>query len=94
MLGWKDRREKRRERFRRVIQGENMPRDGRFAPGCVCRHHSGRVYTIIAIANEAHPSEKFPISVVYQGANGEIWTRPLAQFVEKFTVLFDGSQIA
>lgn len=62
--------------------------------GNVLRHHSGRVYSVLALANTAHPSEKFPVAVVYQGANGEVWSRPLSEFDGKFTVLFDGSQLA
>lgn len=64
-------------------------------PGVVCKQHSGRVYTVLHIANTYSGDEtKFPTTVVYQGANGNIWTRPLDQFIGKFTVLFDGSQIA
>ena len=62
--------------------------------GMVCRHHSGRVYTVLEIANAAHPSEKFPRMVVYMGANGNVWARDETEFLEKFTVLFDGTQIA
>jgi len=61
--------------------------------GTVCRHHSGRVYTVLEIANTEHSSEKFPKMVVYMGANGNIWTRKESEFSKKFTVLFDGTQL-
>ena len=66
---------------------------GRVSPGVVLRHHSGRVYTVLHIANFGGGS-KFPETAVYQGANGEIWARPLEQVREKFTVLYDGKQLA
>lgn len=60
-------------------------------PGLVYRHHSGRVYTVIDVTNTSHPSEKFPPTVHYVGANGQRWSRPLDQFCEKFDVLYDGT---
>lgn len=59
--------------------------------GMVCRHHSGRVYTVLDIANTTNPSERFPRTVVYMGANGNVWARREDRFLEKFTVLFDGT---
>ncbi len=60
-------------------------------PGTVWRHLYGGVYTVLAIANTAHPSEKFPPAVVYVGANGNVWTRPLSEWTaDKFSVLHDG----
>lgn len=64
-------------------------------PGTVFRHHSGRVYTLIAVANvESTDQEKFPLTAVYQGSNGKTWSRPMKDFVKKFTVLFDGTSLA
>ena len=62
--------------------------------GMVCRHHSGRVYTILDVANATNPSEKFPRTVIYMGANGNIWARNEKEFLEKFELLFDGTQLA
>ncbi|ESQ85441.1 hypothetical protein AEAC466_04560 [Asticcacaulis sp. AC466] len=59
-------------------------------PGQVYRHHSGRVYTVLYLANASVISDRFPITVVYIGANGNVWSRPLAQFLEKFELLHDG----
>lgn len=55
-------------------------------PGLVCRHHSGRVYTVILITNDSViESEQFPHTVVYVGVNGRYWSRPLSEFRTKFT---------
>lgn len=65
-----------------------------FKAGMICRHHSGNVYTVLAIANLIAADKKFPVTVVYQGANGNIWCRDREQFKEKFTILFDGTNKA
>lgn len=70
----------------------------RIRKGAVCRHHSGKVYTVLEIANTA-PSEafrkpEFPPIVVYVGANGNVWARPYSEFIRKFTVLYDGTNLA
>lgn len=62
--------------------------------GGVYRHHSGRVYTVLDIANRAAPSAKFPPTVVYMGTNGNTWARPAGEFAEKFTALYDGTNLA
>lgn len=64
-------------------------------PGMVCRHHSGRVYTVLAVTNDVpDPRPEFPVTVHYIGANGQHWSRPRSEFVEKFTVLFDGTNLS
>lgn len=63
--------------------------------GMVLRHHSGRVYTVIAVANHGSTNiDKFPLIVVYRGANGAVWARSYDQMKTKFTVLFDGNNLA
>lgn len=69
--------------------------DSDIRPGVVCRHHSGRVYTIVGIANaKSRDSAKFPVLVCYRGANGEVWARPLEEFRQKFQMMFNGTQYA
>lgn len=63
-------------------------------PGMVLRHHSGRVYTVVDIANEGSDKPEFPPMVYYIGANGQRWSRPLAEFEGRFTVLYDGTNLA
>ena len=62
--------------------------------GVVCRHHSGRVYTVMSVSNEILDDPKFPSTVHYVGANGREWSRKLTEFVDKFDVLYDGTQLA
>ncbi len=74
--------------------------------GLVCTHHSGRVYTVLFITNKVDvPNEhfgkiehvkalrKFPETVVYIGANGKKWSRPLTEFIQKFTTLYNGTSL-
>jgi len=42
--------------------------------GTAWTHTSGRVYTVLHIANEPD-EERYPLAVVYQGTNGKVWTR-------------------
>jgi len=69
--------------------------EGRFKRGVVCRHHSGGVYTILHVANEAarHP-DKNPPCVVYMGTNGCIWTQPLSEFRRENRPLYTANQFA
>lgn len=63
--------------------------------GTICRHHKGNIYTILGVLNNHGPNDaKFPHMVHYLGANGLEWTRSSDEFVEKFTVIFDGTQKA
>lgn len=64
-----------------------------FKKGMVCRHHSGKVYTIIELTNTKRLSDAFPVTVVYMGTNGNMWSRPLSEFEEKFEVIYDGTQL-
>jgi len=48
------------------------------------RHTNGIKYKIIAIANETN-TEKYPITVVYKGKNGKIWSRFLSDWYRSFT---------
>lgn len=44
-------------------------------PGQVWRHHSGRLYTVLFLANNEGDGmrEKYPVMVVYRGENGRTW---------------------
>ena len=50
------------------------------------RHTNGIKYKVIAIANEEN-TEKYPITVVYKGKNGKIWSRLLTDWHRSFTEL-------
>jgi hypothetical protein len=63
--------------------------------GMVLRHRTGRVYTVIEVANVAHSMPNHPPEAVLLGANGNVWTRLLSDFgPEKFSVIFDGTNTA
>lgn len=48
-------------------------------------HHSGKPYIIVVVTNKAAlDPEKFPLTVVYQDTDGNVWSRPASAFVRKF----------
>lgn len=53
--------------------------------GYVYQHTNGNTYTVIAIANELSQRSDYPPSVVYKGTNGNIWVKPLENFMRKMT---------
>lgn len=61
------------------------------ANGTHWRHHSGRRYRIIEIANlGASPDQKdkFPPTIVYQGEDGKVWaTTDLGRWYSKFALV-------
>lgn len=48
------------------------------------KHLNWNEYEVIAIANEEN-TERYPITVVYKGKNGKIWSRPLRDWYRSFT---------
>ena len=72
-----------------------IPQDN-LHPGLVCRHHSGKVYTVLALSNGDARSDdpRFRYTVHYIGANGNQWSRPIEEFMQKFTILYDGTNLA
>jgi hypothetical protein len=46
-------------------------------------HRNGITYTIVGIANDP-PTEKHPLTVVYAGVNGKLWSRPLTDWHRSF----------
>ena len=51
------------------------------------RHHSGRVYRVMMIANiETQRPEQYPVTVVYVNVQtGSVWSRPANQWKRSFT---------
>ncbi len=55
-------------------------------PKSLWRHTNGNVYTVLMIANEfTENPDKYPVTVVYQGANGRVWCRPLSDWHRSMT---------
>ena len=46
------------------------------------KHSNGIEYTVKYIANIAHKNPKYPVSVVYQGSNGNVWVKTIERFYE------------
>ena len=48
-------------------------------------HTSGGVYTVLFLANvDTKYPDKYPATVVYVGANGKLWTRPVSDWHRSF----------
>lgn len=43
-------------------------------------HHSGRIYTVLAVANLSSINNDYPPTVVYQDENGTTWTKTIQHF--------------
>lgn len=49
------------------------------------RHHKGQEYTVLGISGHYADRVDCPPRVIYQGDNGRIWDKPLAEFLDKLT---------
>lgn len=47
-------------------------------------HTNGIKYKVVAIANETN-TEKYPLTIIYKGKNGKVWSRPLSDWYRSFT---------
>lgn len=54
---------------------------------------SGAVYTLLTISNEAATNPDFVRQAVYLDEDGNVWSRPLAEFEEKFIELTPQAEI-
>lgn len=41
------------------------------------KHHSGTVYEVLYITNLKATKPDYPVTVVYQDSEGEVWSHPL-----------------
>lgn len=42
------------------------------------RHTNGNIYQVVEIANRyTERPDQYPVTVIYKGANGRVWCRPL-----------------
>lgn len=52
------------------------------------KHYNGNEYEVLYIANEySEQLDKYPVTVVYRGKNGRIWSRPLDKWFDSFTLI-------
>ncbi len=52
-------------------------------------HRNGNVYTVLFLTNKAAPSERYPLTVVYHGENGNVWSRPADDWYRSMTKVTD-----
>lgn len=56
--------------------------------GSAWRHHSGRAYTVLLLSNtEGDDPERFVPTVVYQGEDGRVWSRPVSDWHRSMSLL-------
>jgi len=48
--------------------------------GSQWRHHSGRFYTVLGIANIENQDINYPPMIIYVGKNGNLWTKFISNF--------------
>lgn len=51
------------------------------------RHHSGRVYRVVLVANDHGTNPEYPVSVAYEGENGFHWIKTIERFNQTMTPL-------
>lgn len=55
-------------------------------PGSKWQHTNGNLYKVLHIANKyTTRSEEYPVTIVYKGANGRIWSRPFSRWHKSMT---------
>lgn len=57
------------------------------------KHSSGRIYSVITLTNLESTREDYPVTVVYQGESGTIWSRPYSDWHRSMTELLDESVV-
>lgn len=57
--------------------------------GSVWEHRNGNRYQVIQVANNcfAHFSQHYPVTVVYKGMDGKVWSRPLSDWHQSMTLV-------
>lgn len=53
--------------------------------GSKWQHRNGNIYTVTGYANEKTTTDKYPVTVIYQGENGNIWCRPMSDWHRSMT---------
>jgi hypothetical protein len=48
-------------------------------------HYNGNVYTVMFLTNTSgKPNSNYPVTVVYKGNNGNVWSRPIRDWNRSF----------
>jgi hypothetical protein len=73
----------------------DVPLDGRIpASGETWKHSNGNEYVIDKLANQYSDRAEYPPTVVYQGANGKVWSKTLLNFLRKMTYVSSPEPVA
>lgn len=51
------------------------------------KHENGNIYVVLHVTNTASSNPNYVPQVVYQGRNGNVWSRPLSEWNEKFILV-------
>ena len=49
------------------------------------QHTSGKIYRVLLLTNLSATKEDYPVTVVYEDPNGDIWSRPLTNWHSSMT---------
>lgn len=56
--------------------------------GSKWKHSNGCYYKVVFLTNEeTKQSKKYPVTVVYKGENGKLWSRPLNDWYRSMTTI-------
>jgi len=50
-------------------------------------HKSKNIYTVLYVCNTAHESTKYPITIVYEGPNGNVWAKSKERFLATMCIV-------
>ena len=59
------------------------------SPESQWKHKNGNIYTVKSFTNEASENNEYPVTVVYEGENGNVWSRPLERWYSSMTLIED-----
>lgn len=53
--------------------------------GSLWRHFGGQLFRIVCLSNLSAKNPDFVKTVTYIGENGVYWSRPISEFMDRFT---------
>lgn len=71
----------------------DIPLDVLPSTGDTWRHHKGNEYEVLLLSNQYSQQPEYPPTVVYQGANGKVWSKSLVNFLKKMTFVRKAEEV-
>jgi hypothetical protein len=66
----------------------------RIRTNSVWRHHTGRMYRVVAVANQhSNDPDKYPIMITYVDINGRYWAKDVTRFLNSMTEAGDTTDV-